>query len=62
VSQVATLIWWTLNETSSFRRPVVVGLALGKMGGDEEDEGVDVRQRERFGDILKMVIEWPGPQ
>jgi hypothetical protein len=51
-----------LNETSSFRRPVVVGLALGKMGGDEEDEGVDVRQRERFGDILKMVIEWPGPQ
>jgi hypothetical protein len=46
------------------RRPVVVGLALGKLDlGDEGEDGeVDGKQRERFGGILKMVIEWPGPQ
>lgn len=54
-----------MNETRSMRRPVVVGLALGKLAaGDDGDEDVDVDvvQRERFGEILKMVIGWPGPQ
>lgn len=63
VSQVATLVWWTLNETSNFRRPVIVGLALGRISsGEEEEEEVDTKQRERFGEVLKMVIEWPGPK
>lgn len=68
VSQVATLIWWTLNEVGAMRRPVVVGLALAKSlrnsDGDEdgdEDEGDEV-ERKRFGEVLKMVIEWPGPR
>jgi hypothetical protein len=59
VSQVATLIWWTLNEVGAMRRPVVVGLALAK--APTEDQGDDT-ERERFGEVLKMVIEWPGPQ
>jgi len=50
------------------RRPVVVGLALAKIGSraedqDEEDDGAgDEVERQRFGEVLKMVIEWPGPQ
>lgn len=46
------------------RRPVVVGLALSKLQKNEDDddgEG-DEMERKRFGEILKMVIEWPGPQ
>jgi hypothetical protein len=66
VSQVSTLIWWTLNEVGSLRRSVVVGLALAKSLVNDEGEngngdGDDV-ERERFGEVLKMVIEWPGPQ
>ena len=64
VSQVSTLIWWTLNELGSLRRPVVVGLALAKstsQEGEDDGDGDDV-ERKRFGEILKMVIEWPGPQ
>ena len=43
---------------------MVVGLALAKSTseeGEEDEDGDDV-ERKRFGEILKMVIEWPGPQ
>jgi len=62
------LVWWTLNEVGAMRRPVVVGLALAKIGSrpedqDEDDDGAgDEVERQRFGEVLKMVIEWPGPQ
>jgi proteasome assembly chaperone 3 len=67
-SQIATLIWWTLQETGSARRPVVVGLTLAKStrgntaneGHDEEDE-VSEGERERFLGVMDMVISWPGP-
>lgn len=64
VSQVSTLIWWTLSEIGGMRRPVVVGLALSKLqkNDEEDDDGGDEMERKRFGEILKMVIEWPGPQ
>jgi proteasome assembly chaperone 3 len=67
VSQVATLIWWTLNEVGGMRRPVVVGLALAKTASKDDEDGDgdadgDEVERKRFGEILKMVIEWPGPQ
>lgn len=41
----------------------MVGLALGKVAvnEDDDDEGDDV-ERKRFGEVLKMVIEWPGPE
>ena len=73
VSQIATLIWWTLQETGSARRPVVVGLTLAKEStwrgseqrgnlDDEDDEGaVNEGERERFLGIMDMVITWPGP-
>jgi hypothetical protein len=56
------LIWWTLNEVGGMRRPVVVGLALGKVAVNEDTEEGDEVERKRFGEVLKMVIEWPGPQ
>lgn len=41
----------------------MVGLALGKLQKDEDDdEAGDEMERQRFGQVLKMVIEWPGPQ
>lgn len=66
-SQIATLIWWTLQETSSPRRPVVVGLALAKAprrgsGDDGEDEDqVDDMEREKFLGVMEMITGWPGP-
>ncbi|KAK1922002.1 hypothetical protein DB88DRAFT_496838 [Papiliotrema laurentii] len=66
-NQIATLIWWTLQETSSARRPVVVGLALkhdrnasGGLGEDDEEEVGD-EERDRFLAIMDMVVQWPGP-
>lgn len=58
VSQISTLVWWTLQETHSPRRPVVVGLALTGHKFDGDDQS----QRDRFADVIKMVIEWPGPK
>jgi hypothetical protein len=70
VSQIATLIWWTLQETGAARRPVVVGLALSRTtrsadddvddGGDDEGS-VSETERTRFLGIMEMVIAWPGP-
>lgn len=69
-SQLATLIWWSLQEVSAPRRPVVIGLALARggttsegMGGrDEEDTGVSEEERERFAAVCGMVAEWDGPR
>lgn len=36
----------------------MVGLALTGHRIDGDDDS----QRDRFGEVLKMVIEWPGPQ
>ena len=68
-SQIATLIWWTLQETRSVRRPVVVGLTLSKSlhtenpdyGGEDEEDEVSEGERERFLGIMDMIIGWPGP-
>lgn len=40
-SQIATLVWWTLQELSLPRRPVVVGLALERTArrGDVDGAG-----------------------
>ena len=69
-SQIATLIWWTLQEVGQVRRPVVVGLALDKkssrvQNGDgtldaEDGDELDDGERERFMGIMNMVIRWPG--
>jgi len=70
-SQIATLIWWTLQETGAARRPVVVGLTLAKPSstpksgeaGDVDDEEGEVSkgERERFLGVMDMIIGWPGP-
>lgn len=80
-SQIATLVWWTLQELSLPRRPVVVGLALEKSahrgelngedgldnsasvadGSHDETEVLDDEERDRFLDIVSMVVAWPGP-
>lgn len=60
VSQIATLVWWSLQLASAPRRPVIVGLALKRSPGDDE---VDAEaERERFGGVMDMVAAWPGPQ
>lgn len=58
VSQIATLIWWSLQLAHAPRRNVIVGLTLAKKTTDT----VDAAERERFGGIAKMVAAWPGPK
>ncbi|ORY33398.1 hypothetical protein BCR39DRAFT_519816 [Naematelia encephala] len=87
VGQIATLIWWTVQELSIPRRAVVVGLALSRKGtnthtvkgekgdkekddkevqGEDDDDGFEDGQgqneRQRFMDIMNMVVSWPGPE
>lgn len=57
VSQISTLVWWALQLAHAPRRPVVVGLALKRIG-----EGVSEEERTRFGGIMEMVASWPGPE
>jgi hypothetical protein len=57
VSQIATLVWWSLQLGRAARRPVVVGLALKRIDDDEHD-----KERERFAGVMDMVAAWPGPQ
>lgn len=40
-SQLATLVWWSLQEKGARRRPVVLGLALNRLGrgADTEADG-----------------------
>lgn len=58
VSQIATLIWWSLQLAHAPRRNVVVGLMLAKKKNDD----IDGAERERFGGIASMVAAWPGPK
>ncbi|EKC99234.1 hypothetical protein A1Q2_06434 [Trichosporon asahii var. asahii CBS 8904] len=58
VSQIATLIWWSLQLSHATRRNVIVGLTLAK----RKVEAVDEAERERFGGIANMVAAWPGPK
>jgi len=69
-SQIATLIWWTLQETGAARRPVVVGLALTRssrataQNGDDDEDGeglVNDAERTRFLGVMEMIVAWPGP-
>lgn len=53
VSQIATLVWWSLQLARAPRRPVIVGLTLKKADSD--------RERERFGGVMDLVAAWPGP-
>jgi hypothetical protein len=53
VSQIATLVWWSLQLARAPRRAVVVGLALRRV---PEDEGE--RERERFAGVMDMVAAW----
>lgn len=55
VSQIATLVWWSLQLVSAPRRNVVVGLGI-KFG-----DGVDEGERQRFAGVMGMVAAWPGP-
>lgn len=55
VSQVATIIW--IAEAGGLvdeRRSVIVGLALKKSGG-EEDQGLSTAERETFHQVMSMV-------
>lgn len=54
VSQLSTIIWHSEGSEYGFRRPVVVGLALKKSKGDEEDEG---RLERQFRGICEAVTE-----
>lgn len=58
MSQIATLIWWSLQLAHAPRRNVIVGLTLAKTKTDTVDDA----ERERFGGIANMVAAWPGPQ
>lgn len=53
VSQIATLVWWSLQLARAPRRPVVVGLALKRIPEDEYE-----LERERFAGVMDMVAAW----
>ena len=62
MAQIATLVFWTLQESQAPRRPVVISLGLQRTSREEEEEGEDIDvERTRFGGIMDMVAAWPGP-
>lgn len=53
-AQIATLIW--CHNLDGYRRSVVVGLALRRIGGTDDGE-IAEQERDVFGKVMSMVYD-----